>query len=81
MPQPVHYRAGTARLALTQPTACGVPGFSTTDTDTVTCPGCHRTGEYKLAALHHREVVEALAYPKEDHPCLNPPSSTSRRGT
>jgi hypothetical protein len=47
-------------------------GFNVTDTDLVTCPLCHSTGIYKLTALRHREVVEALSSPKEDHPCLTP---------
>ena len=74
MPRPIHYRVGvetpTPTTSISQPTACHQPGFNVPDTDMVTCPLCKRTGIYQLTALRHQEVVEALAYPKEDHPCL-----------
>lgn len=75
MARPVHYRTGDFTKAREYPVACDNRGFSTIDTDQVTCPACIRTLIYTDAAHRHREVVEALAYPKEDHPCL-PPTPT-----
>lgn len=72
----VHFRVegvgGSTPSSISQPTACYQMGFNVTDTDLVTCPLCHSTGIYQLTALRHREVVEALSSPKEDHPCLTP---------
>jgi hypothetical protein len=45
------------------------------DPRATTCQRCITTLKY-THALEHARVVEALAYPKEDHPCLNPPSAT-----
>jgi hypothetical protein len=67
----VHYRAAGKTAAREMPTACAGGIYSTTDTDVVTCPACRRTELFTLSALRHCEVVEALAYPKEDHPCLS----------
>lgn len=70
----VHYRAGQIRLhGRDAPTACGRGGFSHPDTDLTTCPRCWDSDAYQIAHHLHRDVVEALAYPKEDHPCLAPP--------
>jgi len=67
----VHFRIDTDyKGGISQPTACGAFEFNTLDTDLVTCPQCRFVDIYLLTALRHREVVEALAYPKEDHPCL-----------
>lgn len=69
----VHFRVGgVGTPTLSQPTACGELSFNVTDTDLVTCPRCKSTGPYISAATDHREVVGALAYPKEEHPCLTP---------
>lgn len=74
MARPVHFRTGDFTKSREYPVACVNRGFSTFDTDAVTCPLCRFTTDYQDAALRHHEVVEALAYPKEDHPCLpNPP--------
>ncbi|QWY82829.1 hypothetical protein PP641_gp089 [Arthrobacter phage SilentRX] len=68
----VHYRVeGVGAPTLSKPTACGDLGFNVPDTDLVTCPACTSAGIYRLTHQRHREVVEALSYPKEDHPCLN----------
>lgn len=73
MARPVHFRVeGVGTPTLSQPTACGQLGFNVLDTDLVTCPLCRSIDIYQLTALRHREVVEALAYPKEEHPCLTP---------
>ena len=73
MARPVHLRITTNHTGgISQPTACGAMAFNTPDTDAVTCPLCRHTMLYIHAAQLHREVVEALAYPKEDHPCLPP---------
>jgi len=84
MTRPVHFRVegggiGGPTLSLSQPTACNRIGFNVPDTDAVTCPSCRATEIYELTARRHLEVVEALSYPKEDHPCLTPHrrSSTS----
>lgn len=69
----VHYRTGDYTLGRNMPVACTGGGFSTVDTDAVTCGHCRRTLIYREAAERHREVVEMLRYPKEDHPCLPPP--------
>ena len=66
----VHFRIEGDSTTISQPTACWDLGFNTTDTDLVRCVRCRCTDLYKLTALRHREVVDALAYPKEDHPCL-----------
>jgi hypothetical protein len=66
----VHYRAGDFTKSREFPTACMTRGFSTPDTDLVTCPGCRATVPFAKAEHGYREVVEALRYPKEDHPCL-----------
>jgi hypothetical protein len=70
MARPVHYRTGDYTKSRELPVACNERGFSTPDTDQVTCIPCQRTLIYTEAANRHREVVEALAYPKEDHKCL-----------
>lgn len=71
----VHYRVeGLAAGAISRPTACGKMGFNHPDTDQVTCPKCWCTDAYQQANTRHHEVVDALAYPKEDHPCLLPHS-------
>lgn len=70
MVRPIHFRTGVE--GPTPTTACLQPGFNVPDTDAVTCPLCKSTGIYKLTALRHREVVEALSSPKEEHPCLTP---------
>ena len=73
MGRAVHYRLeGVGTPTLSQPTACTEMGFNVPDTDLVSCRRCQNTELFALAALRHREVVEALAYPKEDHPCLTP---------
>lgn len=73
MGRAVHFRIDTNHKGgISEPTACGAMAFNTLDTDAVTCPLCKGVGIYQLTALRHREVVEALAYPKEDHPCLIP---------
>lgn len=66
----VHFRIDGDSKTISRPTACGGLGFNTPDTDLITCPNCRGSDLYRLSALRHREVVEALAYPKEDHPCL-----------
>lgn len=74
----VHFRISTDHKGgIAEPTACSAMEFNTLDTDLVTCPMCRATGIYQLAAKHHREVVEALAYPKEEHPCLTSRPSTT----
>lgn len=70
MVQPVHFRVPGESSARSQPTACTMIGFNTLDTDAVTCGACHLTTAYISAHLAHSEVVAALAYPKENHPCL-----------
>jgi hypothetical protein len=84
MGRAVHFRVlgvggSTPNTTTSQPTACYQPGFNTLDTDLVTCGACQLTGIYILTHQRHHEVVEALAYPKEDHPCLSQhqPSPTS----
>lgn len=82
MARPVHFRVvgvggSTPTTETYQPTACYQPGFNVLDTDAVTCPLCKDIPLYQLTALRHREVVEALAYPKEDHPCLAQHPSTT----
>lgn len=72
MARPVHYRVAGETSTRSQPTACTQIGFNTPDTDAVTCPACTLTTPYTQAAQRHREVVEALSSPKEDHPCLTP---------
>lgn len=73
MARAVHFRIDTDfKGGISQPTACGAFEFNTIDTDHVTCPLCKSTGIYELTALRHREVVDALSSPKEDHPCLTP---------
>lgn len=76
----VHWQTAVGRGSTPNSTACGELGFNVTDTDAVTCFKCKSTPLFILAALRHREVVEALAFPKEDHPCLSnhhPPSTTA----
>ena len=79
MVRPVHYRVPGTSATRSNPTACLQIGFNVTDTDAVTCPACHLTTAYIQAHARHCEVVAALAYPKEDHPCLTShhPLSTS----
>lgn len=77
MVRPVHFRvvgvgASTPTTETYQPTACYQPGYSTLDTDTVTCPLCKDIPLYQLTVLRHLEVVDALSSPKENHPCLTP---------
>lgn len=73
MARPIHYRLeGVGNPTLSQTTACKLIGFNVTDTDAVTCPQCKSTEIYILTARRHQEVVDALSYPKEDHPCLTP---------
>jgi hypothetical protein len=72
MTRAVHLRTEDGWGNYPNKTACGQLGFNVPDTDAVTCPACRLTGIYTIHAQRHREVVEALAYPKEDHPCLNP---------
>lgn len=82
MARAVHFRIDTNHTGgIAQPTACGAIEFNTLDTDAVTCPKCRSTELYTLTAHRHREVVDALSSPKEDHPCLTPRSATSPRGT
>lgn len=66
----VHYRTGDFTKSVNLPVACGERGFSTVDTDAVTCQLCRFTTDYQSAAAEYENVVEALAYPKEEHPCL-----------
>lgn len=74
MARRVHFRVDTGHTGgISQPTACGAIDFNTIDTDAVTCAQCRFADMYLLTALRHHEVVEALAYPKEDHPCLPRP--------
>lgn len=74
----VHYRLKeVGHLSLAAATACGRGGFSHPDTDLTTCPRCWDSDAYQIAHHLHRDVVEALAYPKEDHPCLTPPQRRS----
>jgi hypothetical protein len=69
----VHYRITTDHKGgIAEPTACGAFEFNTLDLDAVTCGLCRVTNDYKRAHQRHQEVVDALAYPKEDHPCLTP---------
>jgi hypothetical protein len=69
----VHWQTAKGVGRLPNTTACGdLGGFNVIDTDAVTCPICKRVPLFELTALRHREVVEALSSPKEDHPCLNP---------
>jgi hypothetical protein len=70
MARPVHFRVEGDSSTRSQPTACTQIGFNTPDTDLVTCPLCRGVEIYLLTALRHREVVEALSSPKEEHPCL-----------
>ena len=82
MARPIHYQTEQGWKNYPNKTACGDLGFNVTDTETVTCIICLHTPAYEQAAAQFREVVDALAYPKEDHPCLkHQPSSTSPRGT
>lgn len=70
MARVVHYRVGVGTPTPTQPTACTNTGFSTPDTDLVTCPWCTDTDTYRTASAEYLTVIDMLAYPKEDHPCL-----------
>lgn len=72
MPRAVHFRVEGTTSTRSQPTACTQIGFNTPDTDLVTCGACQLTDIYRLTHQRHTEVVEVLAYPKEDHPCLTP---------
>lgn len=54
--------------------ACGwrIPAENmSTDPHAVTCQRCVTTLKY-TSALEFAEVTDALSYPKEEHPCLNP---------
>jgi hypothetical protein len=76
MARVIHFRMeGVGNPTLSQTTACREIGFNTSDTDAVTCLTCTTTEIYTLAALRHREVVDALSSPKEHHTCLTPRSS------
>ncbi|UOK18416.1 hypothetical protein SEA_BRUHMOMENT_100 [Arthrobacter phage BruhMoment] len=77
MSHAVHFRTEEGWKNYPNKTACLQGGFNVTDTTLVTCFLCQSTSAYQVAAAQFREVVEALAYPKEDHPCLNPHSSTT----
>lgn len=69
----VHWQTAKGVGRLPNTTACGdLGGFNVPDTDGVTCPICKRIPLFELTHLRHSEVVEALSYPKEDHPCLTP---------
>ena len=70
MSRDVHFRIPGESATASNPTACTIIGFNTYDTDLVTCGACQLTGIYILTHQRHSEVVEALAYPKEDHKCL-----------
>ncbi|ALY10874.1 hypothetical protein WILDE_92 [Arthrobacter phage Wilde] len=77
----VHFRSTTASTNLMKPSECGERGFTTTDVQAVTCLGCHTTGAYQSARTQFDAVVEALAYPKEEHPCLSTSSPAQPRST
>lgn len=70
MVRPVHYRVEGKSDTRSQPTACTEIGFNTLDTDLVTCVICRRTPVFESAHQRHSDVVEALASPKQEHPCL-----------
>ena len=72
MARVVHFRVDGTTTGTYAATACTTEGFNTPDTDLVTCPWCRDVELYTLTARRHREVIEALAYPKENHPCLPP---------
>ncbi|QWY81385.1 hypothetical protein SEA_RIZWANA_88 [Arthrobacter phage Rizwana] len=67
----VHYRLASTTANLTKPTACSDRGFSTTDVQAVTCLRCHHSDAFQSALAEFTAVTEALAYPKEEHPCLS----------
>lgn len=72
MARRVHFRIDHNHTGgISEPTACGAMAFNTLDTDLVTCTQCRFADIYLLTALRHREVVEALSSPKEEHPCLS----------
>lgn len=80
----VHWRTAKGYGKEQNTTGCGQLGFNVEDTDAVTCPICQRLPLFELTHQRHSEVVEALAYPKEDHPCLknhrsSAPSTTAGR--
>lgn len=81
MARDVHYRVAGETSTRSQPTACTMIGFNTLDTDAVTCGACQLTEVYRLTHQRHQEVVDALAYPKEEHPCLTPPTRRPNRST
>jgi hypothetical protein len=58
--------------ALYQVSACNSAGFTTTDVQAVTCLRCQSTEVYIAALAEFNDVVDALAYPKEQHSCLKP---------
>lgn len=67
----VHY--GEAGL----PAACGVvTRIATIDTDHVTCTPCTRSTVYARDRAAYLAVVDSWAPPKEEIPCLNPPTET-----
>lgn len=70
-----HYRLPKASKTtnLYQVSACNSAGFTTPDVEAVTCPRCHSTEVYQHALAQFNDVVDALAYPKEEHPCLKSP--------
>jgi hypothetical protein len=70
MSRAVHFRIPGTSATASNPTACWQIGFNTYDTDAVTCGACQLTTAYIQAHARHTEVVAALAYPKQEHPCL-----------
>lgn len=72
----VHYRLDGEAEGISRPTACGTPGFNTTDLEAVTCGGCQSSATYRSALAEFNEVVDALSYPKENHPCLTRQTSS-----
>ena len=72
MPKLIHWRTVEGGRTDPNTTGCGDLGFNVPDTDAVTCPNCKSLPLFQLTALRHREVVDALSSPKENHPCLTP---------
>jgi hypothetical protein len=76
-----HYRLPKQSKGKTlyQVSACNSAGFTTPDVEAVTCPRCHHTEGYTAALAEFRAVVDSLAYPKEEHPCLSTSANRSTR--
>jgi hypothetical protein len=68
-PPTLHYREpGEIR------TACGKPQDKTRTTNftvDVTCRACRDTYPFQTQHAEFMEVVDALSYPKEEHPALS----------